>query len=206
MTKQNNENTKLASIENGWTSEQSLNNLPLMIACAGLIGYTFYHKYTKHCSLDGKTAIFSSQWIESTDPNVPGKINLDVKINKTAEKNIFTLSPNGLDETWGTFNFQGQEIIIGKDGINTAEIVRAPNGNLSVTFLFNTVSFVIPPLPPLPPLPVTLNLPTLTYTLYPSKFNKNNFAGFTTSGSDLTLPFPPIKYLIAGKGQLKINH
>jgi len=200
MTQKNNENTKFLLVD-----DSSSNYLPLMIVGAGL-AYTFYHKYTKHCSLDGKTAIFSSQWIESIDPNVPGKINLDVKINKTAEKNIFTLSPNGLDETWGTFNFQGQEqgIIIGKDGINTAEIVRAPNGNLSATFLFNTVSFVAHPSIP----PVTINLPTLTYTLYPNKFNKNNFDGFTTSGSDLTLPppFPPIKYLIAGKGQLKINH
>ena len=121
MTQKNNENTKFLLVD-----DSSSNYLPLMIVGAGL-AYTFYHKYTKHCSLDGKTAIFSSQWIESIDPNVPGKINLDVKINKTAEKNIFTLSPNGLDETWGTFNFQGQEqgIIIGKDGINTAEIVTS---------------------------------------------------------------------------------
>ena len=60
-----------------------------------------------------------------------------------------------------------------------------------------------------------LILPTLTYTLYPSKFNKNNFAGFTTSGSSLIAPgvtppgapFPVVEnFLIAGKGQLKINH
>jgi len=129
MTHKNNENTKFLLVD-----DSSSNYLPLMIAGAGLIGYTLYNKI-KHCSLDGKTAIFSSQWIESTDPNVSGKINLDVKINKTAEKNIFTLSPNGeLDEdgnkTWGTFNFFGQEFIIEEDGINTAEIVRAPNGNL----------------------------------------------------------------------------
>ena len=73
MTQKNNENTKFLLVD-----DSSSNYLPLMIVGAGL-AYTFYHKYTKHCSLDGKTAIFSSQWIESIDPNVPGKINLDVK-------------------------------------------------------------------------------------------------------------------------------
>jgi len=74
MTQKKNENPGmfLASVE-----DSSSNYLPLIMAGAGLIGYTFYHKYTKHCSLDGKTAIFSSQWIESTDPNVPGNVDLE---------------------------------------------------------------------------------------------------------------------------------
>lgn len=88
MTQKNNKNTDrekelfamdttLPLITPQQTPDQSSNYLPLIMAGAGLIGYTFYHKYTKHCSLDGKTAIFSSQWIESTDPNVPGNVDLE---------------------------------------------------------------------------------------------------------------------------------
>ena len=199
MTQTNNEKTKFLAIK-----DESSNYLPLMMAGAGLIGYTLYNKYKSNCSLNGKEI---NLVIETPGQSGNSKAVVQAIINKTVTKNVYSFCPNGeLDEdgnkTWGTFNFFGQEFIIEEDGINTAEIVRAPNGNLSVTFLFGDVAMGI-------------NLPTLTYTLYPSKFNKNNFAGFTTSGSSLIAPgvtppgapFPVVEnFLIAGKGKLKINH
>ena len=177
-----------------------VSNQNIMIGGGILIAsYSLYNYYFGKSKLDKKEATFTSQWIESAGPELPGNISLEVKINKTAEKGIYFLSPNGPNNTWGQFKIAGFDVPIKDTDISTAEIVQTDNGNLAVTFLFSDDVEGIN----------GFTIPTLTYVLYPTK--KGNYKGFTTSGSDLTftLPVPgaqPIKYLIAGKGSLKIKN
>ena len=56
MTQKNNENTKFIA---GIMNDSSSNHLSLMMAGAGLIGYTLYNKYKTNCSLDGKVFVIS---------------------------------------------------------------------------------------------------------------------------------------------------
>ena len=143
MTQKNNENTKFIA---GIMNDSSSNHLSLMMAGAGLIGYTLYNKYKTNCSLDGKEI---NLVIET-----PGQLGNSIAviqaiINKTVTKNVYSLSPNGeLDEdgkkSWGTFEFvPGSTSPIENDFIKQAELTQADNGNLSVSFYFSDDTFSV---------------------------------------------------------------
>ena len=139
--------------------------------------------------LDGKDGTFTSQWIESGVTPTPGFITLQIKSSATKFSNIYTLSPNGPNNTWGTLIVNGVELTIAEGDITAAEIIVGPEKSRSLTIQFK--DNIGPP-------GVALNLPTLTYTL--TYTGGGISSGFTTSGSSLN--FGGQKYLINGTGKL----
>jgi len=158
MTQKNNKNTDrekelfamdttLPLITPQQTPDQSSNYLPLIMAGAGLIGYTLYNKYKTNCSLDGKEI---NLVIETPGQSGNSRAVIQAIINKTVTKNVYSLSPNGaLDEddknTWGTFEFvpgfTSPTSPIANNFIKQAELTQTDNGNLSVSLYFSDDTF-----------------------------------------------------------------
>ena len=166
-----------------------------LILIGGLFIFSRKNKDNSYLTnLNGKTWTFSSKWLESGDNNTPGSINLKIKSSASKFSNIYTLSPNGPNDTWGTFVINGANLIIAKNDIKTAEIIVGPDGWKSVSIQFKDSIAGAP-----------ITLPTLTYTL--KEISKGISSGFITNAGNLTVTQNGAqkKYLINGNGELYLD-
>tara|TARA_B100000900_G_C20114513_1_gene527312 strand:- start:19 stop:519 length:501 start_codon:yes stop_codon:yes gene_type:complete len=139
--------------------------------------------------LNGREISFTTEWIQITNSNdAKTMITIEGVVSPTVIPGIFTISGNYQGtENWGTYVFNGIEVIILKDDILQAEIIIGRKGMRSLSLQFGSTLGGI-----------FIQLPTLTYLLDDN--GSNTWKGFITNAGDFVDNGD--KFLINGIGNL----